>query len=754
MPFRMNRKKYILIAVLFGMLFTVSMISTAIARDKPKGAFGQLVIGDMVIPIDRETKEIQNCYATINESELYYGGVNVEGFWFSPYYRPGWSSSVSYGYHYDSGAWHCTKIAVTANDTRHTVQKRYYFEAIGDWAASSYSIAMADAREATRKKIPLRYVYDITGGTTVTKSYYGYDDTVSRVTAFDIAGANTKYAVYYGFDDPAVSQKRIWVGDDSTDYSDTGTPTGGRWIDLGIDEHNMVTKVINGCSSCGASTRSYTYVGGNTNRDIPDFSVYDSDDPGTWDPGHYLLSEVNDSSGSVLASYSYDEKDRMTSYKLGSSTKVKEWVYTDCYYVMQNHPSEAGYDPDEYSGIMKKGKNTAIYRDYVDSTNYRATEHLSDNLGSLTSSRHYHALQSGSALKGAYSETFYYNPTNSSTLVTARITTLPKGNKIYNLLGNINDDYKVTKRYRENAAGDKTLVEGEYDYTNVQGIYRMKKSINGSGGTTDYLYSSSGLTSSISPEAQASAGRFTSFYKYDGDGNVTLEISKGERTLTTAYDYDVYGNVLTQLVGYDSGDPAKGQKTIYHYNVYNEVTKTLGPEGSAGKRFYTASGALAAEVDYSDTNCNTVLRATKYDYDSNGWLDTEYVADLKSSFAGEYTGISDWIETQYLYDQYGRRTAVIADAGTGGKSLTTAYEYDNQSQVTKLTQPDGRATITERNGRGLVKSIVNQFGGNSSTANFYYDANGNLTKKVDPEDVTEVYDYDEFDRRIRTRRSN
>jgi YD repeat-containing protein len=35
---------------------------------------------------------------------------------------------------------------------------------------------------------------------------------------------------------------------------------------------------------------------------------------------------------------------------------------------------------------------------------------------------------------------------------------------------------------------------------------------------------------------------------------------------------------------------------------------------------------------------------------------------------------------------------------------------------------------------------------------FYYDLNGNLVKKIDPEGVTEIYQYDSRDRMIRSRR--
>jgi len=102
-----------------------------------------------------------------------------------------------------------------------------------------------------------------------------------------------------------------------------------------------------------------------------------------------------------------------------------------------------------------------------------------------------------------------------------------------------------------------------------------------------------------------------------------------------------------------------------------------------------------------------------------------------------------------LYDPYGRNTAVIADGG--GENLTTAYEYDNQSQVTKVTRPDTSSVATVRDGRGLVKYEIATANSRSATKGYFYDGNGNLLKTQDAEDVSQYYDYDGFSRRIRVR---
>ena len=52
----------------------------------------------------------------------------------------------------------------------------------------------------------------------------------------------------------------------------------------------------------------------------------------------------------------------------------------------------------------------------------------------------------------------------------------------------------------------------------------------------------------------------------------------------------------------------------------------------------------------------------------------------------------------------------------------------------------------------MIAEIVGNGEDELAEMNFYYDLNGNLIRKVDPEGVTEVYTYDEFDRMVRSRR--
>ena len=722
------------------------------------GKMGGFSTGSSDVSVDTTEDGSLGLMASVNHHASDKVEVNMDGVWQRAGERPGWSSSASYSTYTSGGDYICTKISIDVTDS---IDNEYHYDITGAWTGATLGAAKAKAAYETEGGVPLKYKYVADGATTVS---YNYDAANNRVTAVDPGGSVTKYIIYDGVDptdDPRPKPSLIWAGTDTSDYNG-GNPTGGRWVNLEVDSNGMVTKVENGdCSSCGGE-RNYEYVAANLN---PKFGQdYDPDDPSTYTASHYLVKEISipqTPNPVVLKSYAYDDKDRITSFRLGSHdggayVQVNESEYFDALPV--HDPTSQGY--------KWEGTNIRIQRDYVNGTQYRAKVYFGpDNIGSTYSSDNqrlvkeweFHDLQADGDLVGAVSETLYDYEKDANNNVTRSIITLPGGNKVIGLIGGSSDGYRVTKSYRENVAGNKTIVQAEYDYTKPYNRYVMSWSNNAAGGTTDYSYTGTNdlLSQQIDPDPNAipyGSGRLTTNYNYDSSDRITQEIVSGNRDVTRKYYYDYAGNLLTQIDGFGSSDVAI---TVYHYNVYNEVTRVIDPEGNVRDREYSGGGAVTLEYAYEDSGCTKIVSATKYEFDDNGWLATKKVAYEDQPWEPtlsptHWTDTVDWVDTLYQYDAYGRRTAVIADLGD--QNLTTSYEYDNQSDVTKVTRPDGSSATTVRDGRGLVSMAINTANGNSSTTNFYYDLNGNLIKKKDPEGVCEYYEYDGFDRRIRSRR--
>jgi YD repeat-containing protein len=238
----------------------------------------------------------------------------------------------------------------------------------------------------------------------------------------------------------------------------------------------------------------------------------------------------------------------------------------------------------------------------------------------------------------------------------------------------------------------------------------------------------------------------TTEYVYDVSNRLTSETVNGPQTKVTKYFYDSYGNLTAQIEGFGGNNPATTQ---YSYDEFNQKTLIQTPRAGTQNFYYDAAGTITQEEMCQN---GQIVNATRYVYSNDGWLVTKCVANDRTPASS----VSNWTTTAYGYDQYGRRTSVIDDVGH--KNLTTSYAYNNQSEVTRVTQPGNMAQVTVRDGRGLVSQQINERVYNSTTkattTSFQYDANGNLTRKTDGSGASVVYKYDGFDRQTRVQKGS
>ncbi len=557
----------------------------------------------------------------------------------------------------------------------------------------------------------LEYVYDVNGNviTQHSKASDGIANEASIVYAYDASNNLTS----------------LWAGLDPL------VPANGRTVNLAYDENNMLTSVSHGCGSCGIGARTFTYHQWNANP----YQLLSHQE--------FLPKQTKDASGAALFTYEYDNKRRKTTSWLGASgsgIKISEASYTD----------------DD-----KNKKYGLVHRQYVYSAGgvdyYRAKEYIETELSYATTDveRHYHDLQSGDTLKGAYSK---YE--NGYALANGTLWYVSK--RYPNDFGVINyydpSIGQVTK-VSEGKFGSITGYVNLYTYSDFSGYTGLAQAIDRKGGTTDYDYTSEGLLTKmygVNPNVilqddikggPHDPGRLTTEYHYDADKKMTKHIQRKSGNVILVqkdYSYDGYGNLISETV--DSG--GVNAITSYEYNEYNEQTLATDPEGNKSGSFYSDSGVLTKSVQYASYPTTTAISEIQYEYDNNGWLTKKRVAQDPNSFS--VGSPASWIDEVSQYDNYGRKTAVIADSG--GKNLTTSYEYNYQSEITKVTNPDGRYQKTVRDGRGLVSLEINGYGSAETTTQYHYDFNGNLTRKIDPEGVTEVYQYDLSNQLTRTRK--
>jgi YD repeat-containing protein len=725
--------------------------------------------GNYNAPITNRQDTTLNMFAKINYPNN--PEINLPGFWLKPggVYNS-WSSSLSYP---KDSSQKITKVSLEITSPQHM---KYCYSLTGLWETE------AIARIQSAGKIRLDCVKDINDQVVLSYDYSSGD----KITITGNKNGQPSYYVIYdgGVDDsnPSDTLKRIWMGTNINDYQgpeSAQNPAAGRWVDL-TTELQPVTgipmiKEVSTCSECSGIKQKLDYVPALTNMKFPLHGEMTDKEP-----TNYLVGQVRDAADNVLVKYNYDSSDRVSKKYLGNYQKPVFEIKRENKELKLNDPSLPGYDPSKSQGFVMMGnQDYAVQKDYVNDTQFRVTERLYDEAKGVTKERKYHDLQTSQWFTGPYSETIYATEIMNNGYITKKTIILPSKDKVYEYYTKLEGGVGLEKRIR----GGVTEVFNSYTIANNKPVVAW--SVNERGVTTHYAYDVHGNVISRVDPAPGVFGktgtehRLTTHYRYDAYDRITLEWANDGKA-ATIYEYDEFGNLTLQAKGtviYPSGIPI-GQKgnlqSRYEYNEYNEQTLSYDCDTSSTpnqyrnirRTFYSNSGVVIAEASYKDKDSTAnAINAVYYIYDSNGRLVTKKTAhkDTAFSFNGADpeggTPGSSWIKEVYQYDAYGRKTAVIADAGTGGKNLTTTYEYNNQSEVERVTTPDMHYTQTIRDGRGLVSEVITgvkvdgQYEARATT-NYYYDLNGNLIKKKDPTGVCDCYAYDALGRRTRTWRTN
>ncbi|MGW3956363.1 DUF6531 domain-containing protein [Streptomyces sp. NPDC004752] len=243
-----------------------------------------------------------------------------------------------------------------------------------------------------------------------------------------------------------------------------------------------------------------------------------------------------------------------------------------------------------------------------------------------------------------------------------------------------------------NARGAKTT----YDYDGDQRL----TSVDGRKGKTSYTYNAAGqIATSTSPR-----GKPTSF-GYDTKGNLTSQTAPSGAK--TTYTYDVAGRVLTMTDprGNVSGaDPAK-YTTTFGYNAAGHLEKVTDPAGQVTAYEYDDNGNQTKVTDATQ-------QVTVYGYDKFNRLTSVTAPDGSAESTG--------------YDANGNVVSEVDAAG--GK---TTYVYDKANRLVSLTSPRGNVS-----GADPAKY----------TTTYGYDANGNVTRSVDPMGAVTTTEYDDLNR--------
>jgi len=349
----------------------------------------------------------------------------------------------------------------------------------------------------------------------------------------------------------------------------------------------------------------------------------------------------------------------------------------------------------------------------------------------------------------SYFETTYLY--NNDSLLTR--TDYPNGNARLNVYA-YDFDFSSSRRSRGNLRevhyfpgvlepiSDQTEIIEYYEYDGDDpdhlGTNFVTRYIDGKGHETNYEYDDHGnrlrLIHGITPPPEPNA---TEEWQYNAYGQITQHIlprnhngyrrkdvynyygpddpnngylkekicDVNDLAITASYTYDSVGNLITQT------DPL-GNTTTYVYNSLDQIMTEISPAPFLYEKLY-----------YYDENDNLIQ------------------VDLPAS--GGSTS------TQYTFDILNRRTSMIRDAG-GSSEATTLYGYDDNGNLSEITDPRNYSTITQYDERDLVYMVTVADGTPSaSTQTYSYDQNGNIHTLYDGNGHLEFENiYDGYNRPI------
>lgn len=231
------------------------------------------------------------------------------------------------------------------------------------------------------------------------------------------------------------------------------------------------------------------------------------------------------------------------------------------------------------------------------------------------------------------------------------------------------------------------------------------------GHTTTYTYDAKGDVATI----KDALGHVTKITSYDADGRpLSMADPNG---LVTTLTYDKRGRLLTRAMG--------AEKTSYAYDAAGNLTKVTSPDGSSLTYSYDPAHRLTGIADKLGNHI-------AYTLDAAGNLTKTEVFDPGNALARTRSGV------------YNALNLLAQNLGAQGQ--TTAYAYDDNGNLTGVTDPLGNSTKIAYD---ALNRLVRTTDPNSGVTGYAYNANDRLTGVTDPRNLVTSYAYDGLDNQTR-----
>jgi RHS repeat-associated protein len=262
----------------------------------------------------------------------------------------------------------------------------------------------------------------------------------------------------------------------------------------------------------------------------------------------------------------------------------------------------------------------------------------------------------------------------------------------------------------------------------------------------------------------------TTTTNYDGWGRVVQTVNPNNAQVNTAYD--AMGRLISRTNPFTAGG-TPGPATTIQYDLVNKAVITTLPGGNTVRSDYSGSAVTATDqvnrkIKRESDGLGRLIKVTEQDV-STGALtqETSYAYNLLGKLTqvnqgGQYRSYKYDAMGRLLYEKIPEQTPTIND-GTG-TYWTSAYAYTEFSSVKKKTDARGvethyafdalhRATQTWYTGAGgddtgAVRPALPNPVAATGDRLFGYSSSGALASLNIPNEYTENYSFDAYDRPI------
>ena len=373
------------------------------------------------------------------------------------------------------------------------------------------------------------------------------------------------------------------------------------------------------------------------------------------------------------------------------------------------------------------------------------------------------------------------------------------------LLENRTDANGNVTRFQYDALGQlirQTDPDWEYSTYDYDAVGNKTDETNRYGLHLEYTYDA---RNRVTKTTRSGLGIVTADKTYDYDENGNLTEESDWKGVLTAYTYnalnqritttDRAGNGLSatyDLVGNKLSDTDQlGQLTEYVYDDLDRlITTTQKGDGSLNlitRNGYDKEGNLTSTTDAEG-------RTTTYGYDKRN-LKTRRTNVRLDNYIWAYDASGNLVSetneegalTEYGYDKQERRISQTRYLDLSN-SFTTLYEYDDNGNLTKTTDPRGNRVLTDYDAlnrpilitdqddfqttiaysnkgltskvtdarvierttsKNILEQLILETQGDGGSVSYTYDLNGNLATRTDGNGNTTRTEYDQLDRPFR-----